>query len=70
MPMWSVECWDIQELVKHHAVLGMDEELEGLYWMMLVVQDLKGHSSHVATMDCMYTTVDTMKMLVQFVSSL
>ena len=29
MPMWSVECWDIQELVKHHAVLGMDQELEG-----------------------------------------
>ena len=28
MPMWSVECWDIQELAKHHAVLGMDEELE------------------------------------------
>ena len=29
MPMRSVESWDIQELVKHHAVLGMDKELEG-----------------------------------------
>ena len=29
MPMWSVECWDLQELVKHHAVLGMDKEVEG-----------------------------------------
>ena len=68
MPMWSVECWDIQELVEHRAVLGMDEELEGLYWTMLVVQDLKGQSTHVATMDSIHIIVDTMKMLVQFVS--
>ena len=31
MPMWSVESLDIRELVKHHAVLGMDEELEAYY---------------------------------------
>ena len=63
MPLLSVGCLAIQELLVLYRVLTLDKEVEPSGWMMWTVQDMKVGYHLAHTVDGVLITVVIVRML-------